>query len=414
MKAFKPEEVTRDDAAYVFHYPRKFLWSEQASPPQTWGDFDIYLHVPFCRAICTYCTFERRVHSKQGMALFLDALKDELRLRWKHDDFDQARLGSIYLGGGTASLMPNTAIGEFLAEIFRNTRSNVAQECTLECEPTNKRESDYRQLRELGINRISIGAQTFSDDILKTLNRSHTADQTKRTVSEAQSAGIPTVHLDLMYGLPDQTIDQWEKDLRTAVALGVQHISAYELIVFEGETLSRQLVSDPGHNRPSRDTARKMRILSRNILEDAGFFQYSLTEFGRGGSRCEYVIGNWTGRDYLGFGPAAYSRKGLWLWENSVLLTRYGQSVSAGTIPVKAIEMTPEQAAARDIAMGLCLLTVDLGPILDTVDERCREGIGLVCERLTQDGLLWRENFKIGLTADGLDFATHVMHSFLH
>ena len=260
------EAITpRNDGAYVFHYPRKFLWSETSRPPAVWRDMDVYLHVPFCRKICTFCTFERRVHSRRGMELFVDALQSEISLAAAHDDFSQAKLRSIYMGGGTASLLTNDVIASFLRGIFDLTGSTGGMECTLECEPTNKRRSDYEFLREHGVNRVSVGAQTFDNDTLKKLNRSHNADQTKRTVSEALEAGIPTVHIDLMYGLPDQTPESWRSDLEQAVALGVHHISAYQLIVFDHELLSREMARNDSH-LPPPEIIDEMRRMATSVL----------------------------------------------------------------------------------------------------------------------------------------------------
>ncbi|MGJ3263377.1 MAG: coproporphyrinogen-III oxidase family protein [Salinarimonas sp.] len=410
MSALEP---LRDDAAYVFHYPRKFLWDKPTTPAQEWRDMDVYLHVPFCRAICTYCTFERRVHSKAGMEAFVSGLKQEVALRADRDDFTRARLRSIYMGGGTASLLRNDVIAWFLEAVRALVPGTVdALECTLECEPTNKRRSDYARLHAAGVNRVSIGAQTFSDPILKALNRAHSADQTIRTVEEAQSAGVPTVHLDLMYGLPGQTVAQWRSDLRTAASLGVAHVSAYQLIVFEKEMLDRSLLDDPEARLPGREALREMRQATEEILAGAGYERYSLTEWGRDGARCTYVIGNWKGHDYLGFGPAAYSRNGRWLWENDVLLTRYARRLAAGELPVRAIEMTREQEAARDLAMGLCLLRVDLDDIDAKAGAPCADDFAPTIARLVDQELLWVDGRTIGLTEKGRVHATHAMHTF--
>jgi len=216
-----------------------------------------------------------------------------------------------------------------------------------------------------------------------------------------------------MYGLPGQTVDQWYSDLRIAASLGVSHISAYQLIVFEKETLDRSLLEDPQTRLPSREQLHEMRQASEEIIGGAGFERYSLTEWGRDGARCTYVVGNWTGRDYLGFGPAAYSRNGRWLWENDVLLTRYGKRLAAGELPVRAVEMTREQEAARDLAMGLCLFRVELDDIDARLGAPSADAFAPMIARLADQELLWVEGRTIGLTDKGRVYATHAMHTFL-
>ncbi|WP_167532061.1 radical SAM family heme chaperone HemW [Rhodopseudomonas palustris] len=407
------QNARRDDGAYVFHHPPKFTWSNVALPPLAWNHYSLYLHVPFCRAICTFCTFERTQYSKSSMDAFFDALLDEVDLREQSDDFTQATLDSIYLGGGTASLLSNEQISQFLGRLRSGFGLHDDIECTLECEPGTKREDDFREVRDAGVNRVSIGVQSFSDQLLPALNRRHTVATSYRTIEAAHNAGFSNIHIDLMYGLPNQTLADWKFSVNEAIRLGIQHVSVYRLIIFQDELLARKL--GQGELQPPADagTIEEMRRYALETLPANGLRQYSLTEFAKPGNECIYVQRNWDGSDYLGFGPAAYSRHAHHLWENTVFHHRYHELTDDHRLPVgKGITMTPHECLARDVAMGLCLLSVDIAHVERQSGASLDEIFGRKIAQLVDDGLLRRTRDRIYLTDEGLLYATYIMKRF--
>jgi oxygen-independent coproporphyrinogen III oxidase len=286
-------------------------------------------------------------------------------------------------------------------------------ECTLECEPGTKSQNDFRLIAQAGVNRISIGVQSFSTELLRTLNRRHTADTSRRMINDALRAGMANVHIDLMYGLPGQSYDDWINTIDEAVSLGVQHISTYRLIVFPDELLARKLIHNDLRPLPMGDEIEAMRQYARHTLASHEYNQYSLTEFAKTGFECLYVKRTWDGSDYLGFGPAAYSRRGLDLWENTLYHHEYHDRVSRGNLPVgRSIKMTSEERVARDVAMGLCILAVNVPQV------RARSGVDLYqmfgreIDDLITKNLIQLSGDTLSLTAKGVRYATYVMKRF--
>jgi oxygen-independent coproporphyrinogen III oxidase len=403
----------RSDPAYLFHYPRKFLWSDGKLPSMQWQTLDLYLHVPFCRSICTYCTFERRLFEPAAMDRFCNALSQELLLRVEHDDFSRAKIRAIYLGGGTASLMPTDRLAAFLDACRGRIGLPTEPECTLECEPATKRRDDFQRLRQHGLNRVSVGAQSLDDELLRRLNRAHSARHTLAMIDDALQAGVRTVHVDLMFGLPGQTLQSWIKDLQAVAALGVQHVSAYQLIVFEKELLSRRLTKGAEQPLPDEEVVAEMRAAADDILGRAGLPRYSLTEYARKGHQCAYVRGNWVGDDYLGFGAAAYSRRDRWLWENEVTVAGYCAAIEASRLPVRGTHMSPFQRALRDFSMGLCFFKLTWSSIERGLDAAERAAIRDIAKALEEERYLVLDDTHIRVTELGKRYATQAMNEVI-
>lgn len=411
-----PRPELRDDGAYVFHYPPKFLWTRWPGEArrQQWGDYHVYVHVPFCRRICTFCTFERLQLQRGSIAWFTGALERELELVAAGDDFSQARVQSVYLGGGTASLLPNAAIGRLL-EIFRarfGLRETV--ETTLECEPGTKTAADFAELRTLGINRVSLGFQAFQDHHLRALNRGHTVATAVATFEAARSASMANLHLDLMYGLPGHRPEEWEESVASALALRPTHLSAYRLIVFDGELLARKLRAGECQPLPPPESIEQMRLHLVRRLTAAGYRQYSLTEFCLPGYECRYVTSNWDGSDYLGFGPGGYSRRHRHLWEDDVFHEYYDEALCAGRRPIgKAMDMAPREMLLRDLAMGLCLLRVHVPRLEQRAGTRIDPSLRGVLDDLRRDGLTETAGEHLQLTPRGIRYASTVMRRII-
>ena len=403
----------RDDGGYVFHHPPKFLWERDPElAAQRWGRYSIYVHVPFCRKICTFCTFERKRLRRSSMGNFTDHMWRELDVIEAADDFSQAAVHSVYIGGGTGSLLPNEDIARLLGE-FRSRFGLREAEVTLECEPGTKKQEDFEILRAAGVNRISVGIQAFQNDLLSQLNRSHTAEQAETMVRAAKAAGFENLHIDLMYGLPGQTVEMWAESLERAVELDVPHISAYQLIVFHDELLDRMIRNGESEPRPESDVIDRMRALCRDRLGEAGLARYSLTEFARPGHQCDYVVTTWDGSDYLGIGPASYSRSSPWLWENDVVHTTYDRKIEEGRRPVgKAIRMSPEDQLRRDLAMSLCMLDIDVAPLEADAGISVDDCLAVERDGLIAEGLLSVSGSRWTLTETGIRFATEVMKRF--
>ena len=263
----------------------------------------LYLHIPFCKAKCIYCDFYSLPHSEEKMDAYTAALQRDL-IRWA----DQAKghtVDTIYFGGGTPSYLGADRLCRILETVFAHYRVDKNAEITTEANPDSAREvSALRQLREAGFNRISLGMQSASDDELRLIGRVHTHKETVEAVHAARAAGFDNVSLDLIYGLPEQTMAHWRENLQAAIALEPEHLSCYGLKIEEGTPLDRKKNT---LRIPDDDEQAEEYLATVELLEKAGYAQYEISNFARPGRESRHNLKYWTMQEYLGFGPGAHS-----------------------------------------------------------------------------------------------------------
>lgn len=266
----------------------------------------IYVHIPFCKSRCIYCGFFSTT-SLHERGRYLDALLAELQAR--KDYLHGAPVETIYFGGGTPSQLVAEDVEKVLRHIYNIYNVCAAPEVTLEANPDDLTPSYLQSLHAIGINRLSIGVQTFSDDRLKFLNRRHTAAQAIQAVADAQQAGFLNISIDLMFGFPKQTLPQWEQDVRQALSLGIQHLSAYSLMYEEGTRLGRMLDKGEVEETPD-DTSLQMYEHLIDATAQAGFEHYEISNFALPHMHSRHNSSYWHGTPYLGIGAGAHSYDG--------------------------------------------------------------------------------------------------------
>jgi len=266
----------------------------------------IYIHVPFCKTICIYCDFFTKTNMDKKNP-YIDAVCKEAKIRSSY--IDNEKVETIYFGGGTPSQLPKEDIKSILDTIYNTYEVATDAEITLEANPDDLNEDYANDLIQIGINRLSMGVQSFDDDELKFLNRRHSAERAIKAVKLSQNAGFKNISIDLMYGLPNQTMDIWKKNLQTAIDLHIQHISSYHLIYEEGTKLYRLLQKG---NIKSVDEELSVEMFSTMIdyLTKADFIHYEISSFGKEGLFSKHNSSYWLGTKYLGLGPAAHSFDG--------------------------------------------------------------------------------------------------------
>lgn len=264
----------------------------------------LYLHVPFCAAKCAYCDFASFPNRLDACEAYLCAVEEELA-SWR-GDLRGCEAHTVFLGGGTPSLMSADWLERLMSAVRGSVRVHPDAEITMEANPGTLSEDKLRRVRTAGVNRLSIGAQSFNDALLKAIGRIHTAEQTVQAVRMARRAGFDNVSLDLMYGLPGQTAKDWLRTLDAAIALSPEHISAYSLIVEEGTPLERR-VRRGETQTPDEDDVIEMQRAGINRLERAGYARYEISNYARPGRECRHNVVYWRRGDYLGVGCAAHS-----------------------------------------------------------------------------------------------------------
>ncbi len=258
----------------------------------------IYIHIPFCRSRCTYCGF----YSTTGLDLrqrYVDAICRELSIRG-------TEVCTIYLGGGTPSQLTIQQLRQIFDALYIYNKVEKDTEVTIEVNPDDITEEYAKTLTTLPVNRICMGIQTFDDQRLHFLRRRHTSDQAVNAVKTLRHAGFQNISIDLMYGFPDETLEEWMSDLSQAIALNVEHISTYCLMIEEDTPLYRQF--QQGHIvEPDEELERQMYEVLIDQLQAAGYEHYEISNFARTGYRSRHNSSYWTGIPYIGIGAAAHS-----------------------------------------------------------------------------------------------------------
>jgi oxygen-independent coproporphyrinogen III oxidase len=343
----------------LYHWPPKSLWAELPRRPNRWNLLAAYVHYPFCRKICEFCGYETRVANKHQMRAFPLSILTHIDEYESHDDFSRTRLEACYFGGGTASLLSANDLYVIIDRLNSLTPVNEC-EITLECEPGTISKEKLRAVHAFGVNRISVAAQSMADDILDAIGRMHNTADSLRLIENSLDSGINNVHIDLMYGLPGQSLKSWETTVQQVARLPVTHVSTYKLFVFQHGLLHRLGRAPRAEDETEHQThvLRTMNDVAQAILESEGFKQYTLTEYARPGFGCRYVQRCFDGSDVLPLGPSAFGRCGSRLLENTSNVHEYLDRTP--NLKDRSYQMSAGDAFKRDVILGLWLLRVSL------------------------------------------------------
>jgi len=273
----------------------------------------IYVHVPFCAQKCAYCDFASYSGRETDWGRYFDEIATEIRLWSGNTDFGllsrRYRVISVFIGGGTPTLVDASHIEKVIDACRGIAPFEDGVEITLEGNPGTLTPQKLAVYRRAGVNRLSLGAQSFDDGLLQSLGRIHTSGQVARAVAMAREAGFDNINLDLMYALPGQGMDRWRDTLDAAVALGVAHISAYSLIVEPGTPMAARVASGAA-TVPDDDAVNAMQRAAIDRLSAAGYHRYEISNYAKPGFECRHNLVYWNRGDYLGLGCAAHSLLG--------------------------------------------------------------------------------------------------------
>lgn len=307
----------------------------------------IYLHIPFCKRRCIYCDFFSTTQSNL-MPQYIDALCRELEIR--KDYLEGEQIETIYWGGGTPSQLNEKLFEQVFHTIDANYQVSDEAEVTLEANPDDLTPAYIDMLRKLPFNRLSMGIQTFDDRTLKLLNRRHTSQQAIEAFENCRKAGFKNISIDLMYGLPGETTESWERDLQQAVRLNPEHISAYHLIYEEGTplwTLREQ------HRVAEADEDLSLNLFTQLIhrLKENGYVHYEISNFCLPGFHSKHNSSYWTGKKYLGCGASAHSYNGSSRQWNVASLNKYIEGISENNNSVSEKEVLDRYTRYNDFVI---------------------------------------------------------------
>lgn len=354
----------------------------------------LYIHIPFCRRKCRYCSFVSYEHREADIPAYVSALKNELEQRAGGE-----HVTSIYFGGGTPSLLPAEPLGNLLNNIRSLFELDKAAEISIEANPGTVNQTYLSAIRELGVNRLSLGVQSLNDRELEMLGRIHTSAEAMDAAKLARGAGFDNLNLDLVYGLPGQTSADWQTTLSDALAMVPEHLSLYALSL-EPETPLYRMVANGQLPGIDPDLAADQYEFAEDALARHGYHHYEISNWAKPGKECRHNLVYWRNQPYLGVGAAAHSHIGRRRFANTTSLDKYLN----GTLSSEMDEtISPDLEFAESAILGL----------------RLDEGIDVntryhpLVEEMTGAGLLETDGGRIKLTGRGRLLGNEVFWRFL-
>ena len=400
---------------------------------RAWG---VYIHVPFCKQKCFYCDFPSYAGKERYEEAYVKALIQEIRTEGAKYVETWGQPATIYIGGGTPSVLPNElleqllfTIGEIMLPkapslrglspqatggVVGSTGRTDSLEYTMECNPGTIDDSKLRLLKRHGVNRLSFGVQTFHDALLRRIGRIHTAEQARTAIRDARAAGFQSLSLDLIYGLPGETLAMLQSDIDEALALAPDHISIYGLQLEEGTAFWKQ--HEMGRlDLPDNATTEAMYDLMTTALPAHGYERYEISNFAKPGFESRHNLGYWQDKPYLGLGAAAHSYLDGVRYENTKDIAAYIDAIEHGTLP-----RTQEEPATRAIQMEeFAFLALRTATGIDKAAFKRRFATppsavyADAIERMKAKGLIEETETHIRLTAQGMKYGNWVFEAFL-
>lgn len=369
----------------------------------------IYIHIPFCKSRCIYCGF----YSTTLLDLrkkYINAVCREMELR---KNYIREPFSTIYLGGGTPSLLDEAELTKLFLYIYNVYDVDRNAEITMECNPDDITPEFTNMLSRLSINRVSMGAQTFADSRLRLLHRRHNSDEVKHAVKLLREAGIKNISIDLMFGFPDESLSQWKEDISAAMALNVEHISAYSLMYEEDTPLWKML--DTGKVKEI-DEELSLTMFKELVcqLTDAGYEHYEISNFARPGYRSRHNSSYWHQVPYIGLGAAAHSfdlNSRQW---NVADLKLYIEEINNGIIPMEREELDNDTTFNDIITTALRTSDgIDLNAMETRLGKRYRNTLISAAGKHIEQGLLEIRHDRLRLTAEGIFISDMVMSDLM-
>ncbi len=363
----------------------------------------LYIHIPFCEQRCLYCDFYTVAGVEERIPDYVQALQQEIRLRAGENFWQRQKFETIFFGGGTPSLLSPPQLAEILEACFNSFNFAPTLEITLEANPGTLHNEQLARYRTAGINRLSFGVQSFDEKELQLLDRIHSPEQARAAVLAARYAGFANVNVDLIFALPEQTRKRWRENLKQAVELEPNHISAYNLTIEAGTPLDFAIRK--GKISPlTEEEERAMYDFTMKFLAQHGYHQYEISNFAQSGYEARHNIKYWDGSAYLGLGASAHSYDGKRRFWNVPNLRKYLELLAGGTLAGESGEdLTTQQKRFEFAFLGLRQTRgIDLQEFEHKFHVPFELAFNGIVHELEQEGLLVREYEFLRLSREGL------------
>lgn len=377
-------------------------------------NISVYVHIPFCQQKCRYCDFVSFAGKESFHEPYIAALCREIASRGGIFADKGIKVSTVFVGGGTPTCLSSVLLTKLFASIKNNLQLTPDAEVSMEANPGTVDERKLAVLREVGVNRLSLGVQAFDDVLLQTIGRIHRSSEAEQAIRLARQAGFTNLNIDLMHGLPGQTLEMYRDSLHAAVKLGVEHISAYSLILEEDTPLAVLLEQGVIH-LPEEEEDANMFELTQDILTTKGYEHYEISNYARPGKTCRHNLAYWHYQQYAGFGVAACS------FENGVRLTNttdiscYLEAINGNRSPIMEREtLSLEMMMAEYTFMALRTMEgVSAQDFMTTFSRDFHAYYKNTLTNLIKSGLLRETRLGVQLTRQGIRFGNQVFAAFL-
>lgn len=381
---------------------------------------ELYIHIPFCVKKCDYCDFLSFRALSSVHEAYVQQLIREIRAQSCY--CTDCQVVSVFIGGGTPSLLEPSCISRIMETVFSCFQVEPEAEITIEANPGTLLGKKLPVYRQCGINRVSIGLQSADNTELKNLGRIHSFEEFLKSFQSARMAGFTNINIDLMSGIPGQTLESWKNTLKKVTMLKPEHISAYSLIIEEGTPFYQEYEEDAKIREaggdpqflPSEDAERQMYEDTEKILGNAGYSRYEISNYAKPGMACQHNMGYWQRKEYIGLGLGASSLYREGRWRNSENLLEYCNRKQDMPERKDLQKLSRKDQMEETMFLGLRLMEgVEEEAFFREFGCTCREVYGEVLDRLEDQGLLKEENGRIFLTSHGIDISNYCMAEFL-
>lgn len=374
-------------------------------------ELEIYIHIPFCVKKCAYCDFLSGPQDRDTIENYVDKLVKEIGVQ------KPATVSSIFLGGGTPSVLDANQVTRIFDALRENFDIAEDAEITIEANPGTVTVEKLEAYKQCGINRISFGLQSTNNEELKLLGRIHTYEEFLESYQLARVCGFENINVDLISAIPKQTVASWEETLKKVIALEPEHISAYSLIVEEGTPFAKVYGEGcPGeHDLPCEEEERAIYYRTEELLEKAGYHRYEISNYAKKGKECRHNLGYWERKEYRGIGLGAASLINNVRYKNTDDLLYYMEhSSDLSAIQENVEKLSLQEQMEEFMFLGLRKMEgVSVTEFKNTFGKTMEECYGEQIQKLKEQGLLEQRNARIMLTKQGIDVSNYVFGEFL-
>ena len=315
----------------------------------------IYIHIPFCKVKCIYCDFYSITNREKQIPLFTKLLIEEIN-SYRRYNKKKWEFNTIFFGGGTPSILPVKNIEKILIQLDDVFDISNVKEITLEANPGEASFNFLNDIKKIGINRLSIGFQSFNDEVLKKLGRYHRSNDCFKTFKNARKAGFKNINTDMIFNIPNLSTNQWIGDIKKLISIEPEHISAYSLTV-EPSTKLFNLVKNNKMLMPSEQIDIEQFLITKDILMKNKYFQYEISNYSKKNMECKHNLNYWESNPYISFGPSAHSYDTKKRWWNVKSLDKYLSLVGNGKLPVENFEILKKQDKYNEMILNGLRLT---------------------------------------------------------